>query len=335
MSLIERAAAKLSGFGGVVDEAKRSAAPKPEVRVELPAQSMPEKVMGNVHAAEAASSVAASVAVPEVNVAVESRQPPKVLRYRDRSDVNGSSGPAPRARRFDLDLVKLAAAGFITPSAPRSQLANEFRVIKRPLLANAKARSGPLGARANLIMVTSAMPGEGKSFTALNLAMSIAMEMDNTVLLVDGDVAQPSLSRILDLPPTQGMIELLTDSRKTLQDVLLRTNVDKLTIMPAGAPHERNTELLASDAMNDLLDEVATRYSDRIIIFDSPPLLPTTESRVLATHMGQVVVVVESLKTTQQKLSQALSTIEACPVVMTVLNKAKATGLGEYYGYYS
>lgn len=329
MSLIERAAAKLSGFGGAVDETKKAPPAKSEVRQEA-SQSMPEKIMGTLRASEAPVP---SMVADSALTAKEQRTPPQVLRYRDRA-LQSNNGAAPRAKRIDLDLIKLGAAGFITPTAPRSQLANEYRVIKRPLLANAKAKGVGHG-RANLIMVTSALPGEGKSFTALNLAMSIAMEMDNTVLLVDGDVAQPSLSRILDLPPTQGMIELLTDSRMSLPDVLLRTNVDKLTIMPAGAPHERNTELLASDAMNELLDEIAARYSDRIIIFDSPPLLPTTESRVLATHMGQVVVVVESLKTTQQKLTQALATIEACPVVMTVLNKAKGAGLGEYYGYYS
>ncbi|MFN0316950.1 MAG: XrtA-associated tyrosine autokinase [Burkholderiales bacterium] len=234
-----------------------------------------------------------------------------------------------------MDLVRLAAAGFITPDAPRSQLANEFRVIKRPLLSNVKGKSPTPIARPNLIMVTSAMPGEGKSFTALNLAVSVAMELDSTVLLVDGDVAQPSLSRILELPPSKGLIEVLSDSRLGLGDVMLKTNIDKLSIIPAGAPHERNTELLASDAMNQLLDEMSLRYPDRIIIFDSPPLLPTTESRVLATHMGQIVVVVEAQKTTQGKVAQALATLEECPVVMTVLNKASRSDVGDYYGYYA
>lgn len=328
MSLIERAAAKLSGFGSGVSGESKVPAPKAEP---VEAQSTPEKVMNSLHGTEA-------LRPPEVEVVPDThatRPMPQMLRYRDRMAQGTAASGGSRTRRFDLDLVKLAAAGFITPNAPRSQLANEFRVIKRPLLANAKAKSGVRQGSANLIMVTSASPGEGKSFTALNLAMSIAMEMDNTVLLVDGDVAQPSLSRILDLPPTQGLIELLTDSRKSLADILLRTNVDKLSLLPAGAPHERNTELLASDAMSELLSDIANRYPDRIIIFDSPPLLPTTESRVLATHMGQIVVVVEALKTTHQKLNQALSTIEACPVVMTVLNKAKGVGLGEYYGYYS
>jgi receptor protein-tyrosine kinase len=242
--------------------------------------------------------------------------------------------PAKRGRHHDLDLAALAAAGFLTPDAPTTQLANEFRVIKRPLIANVKGESAGRVHRANLIMVTSALPSEGKSFTALNLAISIAMELDNTVLLVDGDVAEPALSRMVGLPPGHGLIELLSSHQLSVKDVLLKTNVPKLSIMSAGVPHKRNTELLASKAMTQLLDEMGARYRDRIIIFDSPPLLPTTESRVLATHMGQVVVVVEAERTTHHQVAEAMATIEACPVVMTVLNKATRSDVGTYYGHY-
>jgi len=242
-------------------------------------------------------------------------------------------GPA-TSKRIDLDLARLRAAGFLTPDSGRSQLADEFRVIKRPLIGNAKGRSAGVVQRANMIMVTSAFPGEGKSFTAINLAMSIATELDSTVLLVDGDVAAPGLSGVLGLPKSNGLIEVLTEDRFSLADVLLRTNVEKLSILPAGSPNIRNTELLASQAMSDLLDEIMSRYPDRIVIFDSPPLLPTTESRVLATHMGQIVVVVEADKTSHSAVAQAFAMIESCPVVMTVLNKAAGSEMGRYYGYY-
>ncbi len=119
-----------------------------------------------------------------------------------------------------------------------------------------------------------------------------------------------------------------------MSSVLLRTNVDKLSILPSGAPHAKATELLASDAMSRLLEDMATRYADRIIIFDSPPLLLTTESRVLATHMGQIVMVVQAGRTQQSEVRHALSTIEACPVRLMVLNKARTDGPGAYgYGY--
>jgi protein-tyrosine kinase len=182
-------------------------------------------------------------------------------------------------------------------------------------------------------MVTSAVAGEGKSFTALNLAMSMAMELDKTVLLVDADVAHPELLDILGLPPSKGMMDVLTDSKLDLSSVILRTNVEKLSVLPAGAPHLRATELLASDAMTHLVNEMAARYPDRIIVFDSPPLLLTTESPVLATHMGQIVVVVEAERTAESRLMLALSRIETCPIVMTLLNKARAPDLGLYYGY--
>jgi len=237
------------------------------------------------------------------------------------------------SRRVDLDLAKLAQAGLVTPNAPRSHLADQYRVLKRPLITNALGRGASTLAHGNLIMVTSALPGEGKSFTSINLALSIAAELDHTVMLVDADVARPSILRVLDLPPSLGLLDLL-EGKAEMADVLLRTNVDKLTIMPSGTPHPRATELLASDAMKQLLDDMATRYSDRIIIFDSPPLLLTTESRVLATHMGQIVVVVHANRTLQSSVQQALAAIESCPVKMMVLNKARNDAGGTYgYGY--
>jgi exopolysaccharide/PEP-CTERM locus tyrosine autokinase len=182
-------------------------------------------------------------------------------------------------------------------------------------------------------MVTSAMPGEGKTFTAINLAMSIAAELDNTVMLVDADVARPSILRTLGLPQGPGLLDVL-EHQVDLSSVLLRTNIEKLTVLPSGTPHPRATELLASVAMRDLLDDMATRYADRIIIFDSPPLLLTTESRVLATHMGQIVVVVQAGRTLQNEVQHALATIESCPVKMTVLNKVQGETTGRYgYGY--
>jgi exopolysaccharide/PEP-CTERM locus tyrosine autokinase len=244
----------------------------------------------------------------------------------------------PRSTVVQIDLDALATAGFVTPQAQRSQIADEFRVIKRPIIQNARARTGPRGERANLVMVTSAIPAEGKSFVALNLAMSIALEVDSTALLVDADVANPSLMHMTHLPPTsKGLLDLLTDPEIKAHDVLLKTNVDKLTLLPAGTAHGRATEMLASETMADLLKDMASRYADRILVFDSPPLLATTEARALAAHMGQIVMVVEADRTTQALVKHALETIESCPLVMMVLNKAPRPEVGSYYGqhYYS
>jgi protein-tyrosine kinase len=235
-------------------------------------------------------------------------------------------------RRVDIDLAALARAGMVTPDQPRSRIAEEYRVIKRPLLRNLQGKGATAVDNGNLIMVSSALPGEGKSFTAINLAVSIAMELDHTVLLVDADVSRPSILNRLGLAPEQGLMDVLT-GRAELGDVLLRTNVEKLSLLPAGMPHPRATELLASDAMNRMLEEMASRYAERVIVFDSPPLLVTTEARELATHMGQVVVVVEANRTTHGTLRQALAAIDNCPVKLMVLNKSDDRGPGGYYGY--
>src|SRR5438045_899983 len=173
-----------------------------------------------------------------------------------------------RSKVVQIDLDALAAAGFVTPQAQRSQIADEFRVIKRPIIRNAHERIGARADRANLIMVTSAIPAEGKSFLALNLAMSIALEVDSHALLVDADVANPSLMHLTHLPPaSKGLLDLLDNGETKLHDVLLRTNVEKLTLLPAGTAHGRATEMLASETMANLLEDMASRYSDRILIF--------------------------------------------------------------------
>jgi receptor protein-tyrosine kinase len=222
----------------------------------------------------------------------------------------------------------------VTPCAPHTAIAREFRLIKRPLLEHARGKGAARpAANGSLMMVTSAMAGEGKSFCAVNLAMSIAMERDHTVLLVDADVANPAVLDVLGLPQSPGLLDVLTDAERDLSSVILRTNVEKLSVLPAGTRNEHATELLASDAMARLVHEMASRYPDRIIVFDSPPLLLTTEAPVLATHMGQIVVVVEAERTTANSVRQALAKLERCPQVTMLLNKARAAEIGSYYGY--
>ena len=238
------------------------------------------------------------------------------------------------SRQVELDLSKLRTLGFVTPDVPQSQIADEFRVIKRPIIRNAMGPGSPTRNN-NLVMVTSALPGEGKTFTSINLAMSVAMEYDSRVLLVDGDVAHPSLPAILNVPASPGLLDVLTRDEIDVGEALVRTNVERLNLLPAGSRQRRSTELLASEQMRSLLNELASRYSDRIIIFDSPPLLATTEARVLASHMGQIVMVVAADATSHHALQQALATIENCDIVLMLLNKAKKTDVGTYYGYYN
>lgn len=236
--------------------------------------------------------------------------------------------------RQEIDLERLARAGFITPNDPRSRTADEFRIVKRPLIANAVGAGVAPVHHGNLIMVTSAMPGEGKTFCSLNLAMSIAMELDRTVLLVDADVARPMLPQTLGVPEGPGLLDVVADRSLDLSRVMIRTSVDKLSFLASGRPHPKAAEMLASQAMAELLEEMATRYADRIVIFDSPPLLVTTEARVLASRVGQVVFVVNADHTLQSDVKRAIATIEACPVKMVLLNRARTSSQGTYgYGY--
>jgi exopolysaccharide/PEP-CTERM locus tyrosine autokinase len=238
-------------------------------------------------------------------------------------------------RRVELDLNRMRDLGMVTAAGGRTRLLEDFRVIKRPLLQRAFAERAEGEKPGNLIMVTSSLPGEGKTYCAINLAMSIAMELDHTVLLVDADVARPSVLRSLGLPAHRGLMDILLDDKIDMADVMLRTNVDTLSILPAGTSTPRATELLASSAMSTLVDEIAHRYPDRIVIFDSPPLLLTSESRVLASHMGQIIMVVEAQTTTQHAVKEALHQLEGYPNVNLIYNKTREfPGIEETYDYH-
>ncbi len=248
-------------------------------------------------------------------------------------EVRPATPDTSESQRHELNLVKLKNQNIITPQAEHSNMAEEFRMIKRPLLDNAFVQNGPKVRNGNLIMVTSSLPGEGKTFCTINLAMSIAMEMGRTVLLVDADAPNPNMLKTLGVSYDRGLLDLLDDSSLKLSDVIIRTNIENLSILPAGRRNRNATELLASDAMSALLDDMAQRYPDRIILFDSPPLLVTSEASVLASHMGQIVMVVEAEKTPQPAVRQALTLIEDCELTWVLLNKARNLAGVDYYGY--
>ncbi|MCH8179586.1 MAG: tyrosine-protein kinase family protein [Proteobacteria bacterium] len=239
-----------------------------------------------------------------------------------------------RSREVSVDLARMRHAGLLVPGQPRSQLEEEFRIVKRPLLENVRNHSAMRPERANLIMVSSAVPGEGKTQTALNLAVSIAMELDHTVLLVEADVLRPSALDRLGVTASKGLLDLLESPQTDLAEVLLRTNIPKLTLLPAGTASSRSTELLASDAMTRLLEELASKYSDRVVIFDSPPLLATSEARVLAGLMGQIVVVVCANRTPRQAVLEAIDTLDPEKAINLIFNQASSDYDGSAYGRY-
>jgi protein-tyrosine kinase len=238
-------------------------------------------------------------------------------------------------RQITLDFDRLHAMGFTTPG-DQSTLAEEFRLIKRPLLDNSFNRE-PRAENANLLMVTSAGPHEGKTFVALNLAMSMASEHNVHVLLIDADVVNPSVPLVLGFDAQHGMIDVVRDPSIELADVMVRTNIENLTLLPAGQFTPMANELLASSQMTSFVADIARRYSDRIIIFDSPPVLARTEPTVLARHVGQIVFVVEAEKTSRSSISDALRLIDVNKSVRIVLNKVPSVltrdGFGQYYNY--
>lgn len=232
---------------------------------------------------------------------------------------------------------KLSEEGFIGANNAKSQLAEEFRVIKRPLVNNAQGVDGGGIGRPNLILICSSLPGEGKTFVSINLALSIANERDKNVLLIDADVEQPSVSEKLGIKQSPGLIEYLEDDKVTFSDILLKTDLSNLSVIPAGKRHKYSTELLASQRMYLFAEEVSKRYKDRIVIFDSPPLLVATQAQVLAELVGQVVLVIAAEVTPQAVVSESVSKLANCDVVMTLLNKTRKDidiyGYGHNYGY--
>jgi protein-tyrosine kinase len=243
--------------------------------------------------------------------------------------------PPELRQQLNIDLSRLAGMGYLVPTNAQSLLADLLRVIKRPLMQNMTRppEAGGPARRSNIVVVTSAVPGEGKTFVATNLAMSIAMEVDHAAMLIDGDVLRPSVFTRLGLPPQAGLMDLLVNPGMKALDVLYSTNVPKLSLLAAGTAHDRAEELLVSASMGEFLDELSERFHDRVIIIDSPPLLVTTESRALAERAGQVVLVVEADSTPREQITRAFETLANCPIVLSVLNKSRAIESDYVYGY--
>lgn len=241
---------------------------------------------------------------------------------------------AGRAPEYRLDLHALAKAGFLIPGQADTREAEDYRLLKRPVLMNAFGKGSDLIENGNLVVVTSALPGDGKTFTSLNLAMSIAQEQDRTVLLVDADLTKRSLTHQLGLEGAKGLTDLLKDPPVALADVIGRTNIPKLRVLAAGTSSSDTAELLASEQMESLVAELASRYDDRVVLFDTSPLLATSQARILTHLAGQVLMVVREGKTSQSAIDEALGLLDEDQVVGMVLNDCGRSPGGGYYGGY-
>lgn len=276
----------------------------------------------------------------------ESPAPVRIGRVVDvERHVTGSEElPQPRlkigngVRTVRIDHEALRTSGFLPPEQHERELAHQFRTIKRPLIRHAFPADGSgfglSQSTGRSIMVSSALPGEGKTFTAINLALSLAMEKDYAVLLVDGDVAKPNVSQIFGALDEPGLLDVLTDPSRQVESVILSTDTPRLSLLPAGTRSELATELLASARMRQVLGNLERLDPHLLIVVDSPPVLLTSESRVLAGLFEQVLLVVRAGATQQQAVLDAIEAIGEKPGLRLILNQATHVGpAGNYYGY--
>jgi len=269
-------------------------------------------------------------------VATGTEQQPPIIRTKNLSPVskaNNDISEFPNAGQIILNGERLTERGFIYSSDSAHHIQEEFRHIKRKLLNNAFGPAAKTLKHSNLIMVSSSLPNEGKTFISINLALSIALEQDNTVLLIDADVLRPSLHRELDFESKKGLLEYLLAEVDSLAEVIYNTNIPNLKIIPAGKPHHLTNELLASARMAQLANELAERYPDRLVIFDCPPILGVTETPVLSSLVGQAIVVVEESKTKVDDVKRAVSQLNQEIAIGCVMNKT-IRSKKDVYGYY-
>lgn len=295
MSLVEKALRKLQDARSSAAAAKKNAEPTPPV-------------VGSV----AESGIFPAPLQPTHSVPLRQRQSSKVI---------------------NVDRVALRATGFLPPEQAERRLASEYRQIKRPLIAAALGKDVEKIAKGHLMMVASALPGEGKTFTSVNLALSMALEKDLTVLLVDADLAKPHISRTFGVQGEPGLVDALLDDSMDIESAVIPTDIEGLSILPAGRMVENATELLASGRMEQVVADLANADAQRMILFDSPPLLLTSESRVLVSVVGQSVIVVRAGITPRTAVMEALAFLGENAVVSLILNQSETETPAAYYGY--
>lgn len=232
-----------------------------------------------------------------------------------------------------LDRVRLASFGIAIPSAARSRTVEEFRLIKRNLIAAWSQNDLRANRRTSrLIMVTSARPGEGKTFTALNLALAFASERNVKALLVDVDTQRSTVPKVLGISEEKGIVDVLAGNLE-LSEVLIQTDIPNLMILPAGKGGPHVPELLSSHEMGGLLDDMTQRLAEYYFIIDTPPCMASSDAAALAPLVGQIVFVVEAHNTQQGEIEAALSTLGACPRISLLLNKSDSLAT-EHFGSY-
>lgn len=323
--LVERAAERLLRSGALESSAAQLLAPDQSLA------PLPRPVAPAVGGRLAAPAVSADILVAEPPL------PPPLPPPAPPPSVDNSTETAGVARRPIIDMAALERAGVFDWTRGRSRISEEFRLAQRQVMRNAFAASADAGL-ANLLMVTSARPGEGKSFTSLNLAASIALQGDHHVLLIDSNSKRNSICQALGLADAAGVLDLAGNPTTDPADVILKTQIDGLSFLPVGQERNRSSELFASKDMTQLIQSLGRRYADRLIILDAPPCLSTSDPAALAPVVGQIVFVVEAERTQRAEIEASLDLIQACPTIMLLLNKVQMSTrytFGAYSAYYS
>jgi protein-tyrosine kinase len=237
-----------------------------------------------------------------------------------------------------VDMTALFRAGMIDWNRVRSRMSEEFRLVQRQIVRTAFTAAGAEPGFSNLLMITSAIPGEGKSFTSLNLAACIAQQRDHHVLLIDIDSKRDSLCMALDLVDAPGLLDIAANPDLDASQMMAKTAIENLSILPVGIERDLGPELFASRQMTKLIQAIGRRYADRLIVLDAPPTLSTSDPAALAPIVGQVLFVVEAERTQRDEVLSSLDLLQACPTITLLLNKVQVQTrytFGAYSTYYT
>ncbi|KTE00622.1 P-loop NTPase [Sphingopyxis sp. H115] len=294
----------------------------------------PEKKTKAVKVEPAAETPRPEILDPVVEAA-PAIEPAPAPKPSPRKDVARAAPAVVPTRQGTIDRERLAARGMIVPGTPVTGIAEEYRIVKRELIRNfGGSGNRPVLPRGHRVLIASANPGEGKTFSAVNLALSLAVEADHDVLLIDADIAKPSVLEALGLEDGPGLMDALADPHLAVGDCLIQTDIPGLKVMPAGTGHMHDTELLASARTETLLAQLEAGAPGRILILDSPPVLAASPAAVLAGHVGQLIMVVRADETLESSLRDAIGLMGACPHIQLLLNGVKYSPGGRRFGTY-
>jgi Mrp family chromosome partitioning ATPase len=269
---------------------------------------------------------------------------PKQAEPLSAGDTQPAHAPAAKSSAFSsvrhpVDRQHLRDQGMIVPEGSVTALLEEFRIVKRHILQQAAElrRQGEGLSAAQRVLVCSPLPGEGKTYCAVNLALSMAAEKQGEVLLVDADFAKPSVLSTLGLPGGPGLMDALADPTADVRDYVLGTDIPGLWVLPAGDATTSDSEFLSSSRTADVLDRLTEGAPQRMVVFDSPPALAASPAAELAKYVGQALMIARADRTGQRALEDALALLAACPNIELLLNAASFSPsgrrFGTYYGY--